>query len=693
MSRVWTLDFKRYTFRSISINMAKLKWGILATGGIAKTFARGVKASTTGKLVAVGSRSAEGAETFGKEFGIQKPHQHASYEALLADPEVEAIYIATPHPSHAEWAIKTAEAGKHVLCEKPMGMNHPEAMAMFEAALANHVFMMEAFMYRCHPQIAKVIQLIKAGEIGDVRFIQAAFSFNATYNESSRMLANALGGGGILDVGCYPVSLVRLIAGAAVGKDFDDPIEVKGSGKLNPNTHTDEWAAATLKFPSNIVAQVSTGVQIGQDNSARIYGSQGWIHIPDPWIPSRDGSPVYIVLNKGGKAKKIKVTPDAPLYALEADAVANAVNMKRIEGMPPAMTWDDTLGNMKTLDAWRKEIGLVYDQEKADAPQMKKTVTNRKLAAKPKKTAIKMKYGRIAGVDKQVSRLVMGVDNQPNIAHASVLFDAFYEAGGNAFDSGYIYMGGNAEKLLGQWVKNRGLREQVVILDKGAHTPFCDPVSLDKQFRQSLERLQMDYVDIYMMHRDNPDVPVGEFVDVMDAHRAAGRMKAFGGSNWTTARVEEALAYAEKNGKQGFSAISNNFSLARMVEPPWAGCIAASDPDYKKWLQDHQMPIMPWSSQARGFFLDDTSPEFSADPERVRCWFSDDNFERLSRARELAKKYGVRAINIALAYVLGQKFPTFPLIGPRQLSELRTSLPGLSVDLTDAEVQWLNLEA
>ncbi|MEK7766115.1 MAG: Gfo/Idh/MocA family oxidoreductase, partial [bacterium] len=153
----------------------KLKWGILSTGRIAKTFANGLKTSKTGILMAVGSRTQAAAEAFGKEFGITRCH--SSYEALLADSEVQAVYIATPHPGHAEWAIKAAEAGKHILCEKPLGLNYPEAMAIVDAAAEHDVFLMEAFMYRCHPQIAKLVELIKANAIGEVRVVQATFSF------------------------------------------------------------------------------------------------------------------------------------------------------------------------------------------------------------------------------------------------------------------------------------------------------------------------------------------------------------------------------------------------------------------------------------------------------------------------------------------------------------------------------------
>ena len=129
----------------------KLAWGIIGTGNIAKTFAKGVAQSKTGRLIAVGSRSQASADKFGEEFKV--PKRFASYEALLADPEVQAVYICTPHPMHAEWAIAAANAGKHILCEKPIGMNYPEAMAIVEAATRNNVFLMEAFMYRCHPQI------------------------------------------------------------------------------------------------------------------------------------------------------------------------------------------------------------------------------------------------------------------------------------------------------------------------------------------------------------------------------------------------------------------------------------------------------------------------------------------------------------------------------------------------------------
>jgi aryl-alcohol dehydrogenase-like predicted oxidoreductase len=304
-----------------------------------------------------------------------------------------------------------------------------------------------------------------------------------------------------------------------------------------------------------------------------------------------------------------------------------------------------------------------------------------------------MKYGRLEGIDKPISRLVMGVDNQHTLPHPAVMFDDFFERGGNAFDSAWNYGGGRCETVLGQWIKLRGVRDQVVIITKGAHTPLCRPEHLSRQLIESLERQQIDASDIYIMHRDNLDVPVGEFVDVLNEHYRAGRMKAFGGSNWTLARIDEANAYAKKKGLKGMSLVSNQLSLARPIEPVWRGCLTAGDPDSRAWFTRTQTPLFCWSSQARGFFLEGHAhPDKRDDKEMVRVWYSPDNFQRLERAKELAKKKRVRPINIALAYVLNQPFPTFALIGPRKLEETRTSLPALSVELTEQERKWLNLE-
>ena len=182
------------------------------------------------------------------------------------------------------------------------------------------------------------------------------------------------------------------------------------------------------------------------------------------------------------------------------------------------------------------------------------------------------------------------------------------------------------------------------------------------------------------MHRDNTDVPVGEFVDAMDAEVKRGRIRGiFGGSNWTRQRMDEAIAYAEKTGKTAPGALSNNFSLAEMLDPIWAGCVAASDEHWKEWAKERQIPNFAWSSQGRGFFTDRAGRDKRDDEEIVRVWYSERNFERRDRAIELAKELGRHPIHIALAYVIAQPFPVIPLIGPRTIAELEDSLSALDI--------------
>jgi aryl-alcohol dehydrogenase-like predicted oxidoreductase len=349
----------------------------------------------------------------------------------------------------------------------------------------------------------------------------------------------------------------------------------------------------------------------------------------------------------------------------------------------------DTLGNMAALDAWRKSAGLVYASEKPGFAFP--TISGQPL--RKRADATRMPTIKVPGVPVAVSRLVMGCDNQSTMPHATAMFDDFFERGGNIFDTAYVYGGGQQERLLGHWIRMRGVRGQVAVMVKGAHTPECYPEALTRQLRESLERLQIECADIYLMHRDNLDVPVGEFVDVLNEHARAGRIRAFGGSNWTLERLREARAYAEKKGLQPFRCVSNNFSLARMVDPVWAGCVSAADPRMKQWLAETETTLLAWSSQARGFFTDRAHPDKREDAELVRCWYSDDNFKRRDRAIELARHKGVAPINIALAYVLNQPFAAAALIGPRTIAETVSTLGAVGLELSEAELKWLNLES
>jgi predicted dehydrogenase len=345
--------------------MQMLNWGIMGAGGIARVFCNALRFSKTGQAAAVASQTPDKLHALADDFSI--PKRYSSYEALLQDPNIDVLYIATIHPLHAEWAIKAAEAGKHLLVEKPIGMNHAEAATMIDAAAQHDVFLMEAFMYRCHPQTQKLVELVRDGAIGDVRIIRAVFSYYTPYTPSSRAYNKALGGSGILDVGCYPASMARLIAGAAAGRPFLDPVQVKACGKVSSGG-VDLYTAATVQFDNDIVAELITGVACPMPVEVSIYGEAGRLAIANPWLPSSPCRtakqplppdtlfpPTTIELTPRGSqtAQQILVTPDRDLFTYEADMVAAHI----AERQAPAMRWDDTLGNMRLLDRWRREIG------------------------------------------------------------------------------------------------------------------------------------------------------------------------------------------------------------------------------------------------------------------------------------------------------------------------------------------------
>lgn len=653
-----------------------VRWAVLGPGNIARRFATQLPASTYGTLVAVGSSDAARARAFAEELaGTHGELRTGTYEQILADAEVDAVYISTVHTTHAALTIAALAAGKHVLCEKPLAPNHAQAMAMVDAATTSGNVLLEAYMYRFHPQTARVLELVATGAIGELRHVDAAFAF-ATGATEGRLFDPDLAGGGILDVGGYPVSYARAIAGAAAGRSFVDPVEVHAAGTVEDGVDT--WAVADLVFPGGSTATVRTGVRLA-DVGLSIYGSAGYIRLQNPWTMAEDN---VLTLAVVGQDPVTETLDGHQPYALEADALAEAIG----RGEVPQMSHDDSLGTLRVLDEWRSQIRLAYPFERDEAAIP--TVSGAPLRFGREQ----MRYGRIPGVDKDISRVVMGCDNQLTLPHAAAMFDHFAQAGGTAFDTAFIYGGGRMETLLGRWLATRGVREEVVVIAKGAHTPHCNPDALSSQLLTSLERLGIEGADVYMMHRDNPEIPVGEFVDVLDEHARAGRIGVFGGSNWTIERFEEANAYADANGRQGFSVLSNHFGLAEAYDVPWAGCMHATDPASKAWLTRTGTPLLPWSSQARGFFAR-ADPQDRSDAELARCYYSDDNFERLRRARELAGALGVHPTAIALAFVLHQPFPTFPLIGPRTIAETRSSLAAVALDLTPGQVDYLDLQS
>ncbi|SEF37339.1 Predicted dehydrogenase [Amycolatopsis pretoriensis] len=333
--------------------MTELRWGLLAAGTIAAHFAAGVDESKHGTLTAVAARDSARAREFATRFEI--PRAYGSYEELLADPDVDAVYVSTPHALHKQWAIAAAEAGKHVLCEKPLTLTAADAEEVIAAAREHDVFLMEAFMYRLHPQTRRLVELIASGAIGEVRAVDTTFSFDSNPEETARLSDPALGGGGILDVGCYCTSLARLVAQAATGQDVVEPTEVSGMAKLSPHG-VDEYATGLLRLPGDILATISCGIRLTREDGIRVYGSTGQLYVPRPaWIhPLRKPGVSQIILTPAdGEPEVIEVEATQGVFAREADHVATHIDDRQA----PELTWAETLANLRTLDRWREAVG------------------------------------------------------------------------------------------------------------------------------------------------------------------------------------------------------------------------------------------------------------------------------------------------------------------------------------------------
>jgi len=305
-----------------------------------------------------------------------------------------------------------------------------------------------------------------------------------------------------------------------------------------------------------------------------------------------------------------------------------------------------------------------------------------------------MKTISIPGLNKRVTTLIQGSDYFKPSVYEKVcrVLDQYVAIGGNTIDTAHIYCGGESEVAIGMWMEERDNREDVVILTKGAHHnqngPRVNSEAISKDLFESLERLKTDYIDLYALHRDDPAVPVSVIMDALNEHIQEGRIKAIGGSNWTTQRLQEANEYAANNGLVGFTFSSPNLSLAKPNEPFWTGCVSADSADCL-WHQENQIPLLSWSSQARGFFTGRYTPEDRSNEDLVRVFYNEENWERLRRAEIMAKEKGVSTIQIALAYVLNQPFPTCALIGAQNAEELQSCYEGAKIVLTKEELKWL----
>jgi aryl-alcohol dehydrogenase-like predicted oxidoreductase len=318
-----------------------------------------------------------------------------------------------------------------------------------------------------------------------------------------------------------------------------------------------------------------------------------------------------------------------------------------------------------------------------------------------------MIYGEIPGLPKPLPRIICGTllltDSDEE---ASSFLDSVTGMGCYAFDTAHDYGHGASEQVIGNWMAARNNRSDVIVIGKGAHPSGgrnrVDPESIRQDLRESLSRLGTDYIDLYLLHRDDPAVPVGPIIEVLNDLKRQGEIAAFGASNWTCARLEEARAYAEANGLLPFSAASSQYSLAVQYDDPYPGTVSinsAADDSQWEWYRTTQCPMLAWSSLARGFFsgkftrgnLDGFTDAQSL--ISIRCYAREDNFARLDRARQLAKDKGATVPQIALAYVFRQPLNCFPITGALNAAQFRENVEALEIGLSDEELSWLDLES
>jgi predicted dehydrogenase len=324
-----------------------LRWGILGTGNIARKFAAGLRTipqRCTG--AAVGSRGATSAAAFAQEHGCRA---HASYQALVEDPGVDVVYVGLLNHQHAEWCRRAAEAGKHVLCEKPAAMTADELEGVLATARRRGTFFMEGFLYRCHPRWEALRRLLAVRVIGELRLLHATFCFDGTGRE--RLFTRRDGGGALMDVGCYPISWLRWIAGS-------EPLATACLAQLNADG-VDLCAGGQLRFANGVLGTFQTAVQSARLTTAALHGTTGSIEVTEPWRGT-PGLAAFILRRDGRPAETITVPDDGlDTYAREALQVAAHLG----QGEAPAMTWSDSLGQARTLDALRHQAGVWWDDE------------------------------------------------------------------------------------------------------------------------------------------------------------------------------------------------------------------------------------------------------------------------------------------------------------------------------------------
>ena len=666
--------------------MPNINWGIIGPGNIANAFAHSIKYCEKSNLISVFGRNEEKVNNFADKFNI-KPY--AKFEDFISSKEIDAVYIATPHNSHYFFSLEAIKNKKHILCEKPLTMNHLESMVLLNLAKEAKLFLMEAYMYRTHPQTFNILDNLKLlKETGKKITITSSFGFAAELPKEHRLRNPLLGGGAILDVGCYPLSMSKLIAGAIKDIPYADPISINARGQID-ETGVDLQSHAELIFSDDIEAQISCAINENFINDLRISAGAIEMVVSQPWHCGQfqEGESSIKIFNSSNLIEEIAYKDNVGLFTREIDHASQCIQENKFES--ELISHADTQSNMLWLDQWRNKLGIDCPLNAID----NSPIPESKFFSFQK---TQLENRTLPGLDKVASRLALGCDNQTSSLHAYTMFDHFYGAGGRIFDTAYIYNNGNGDKYLGDWINSRGVEENVIVLGKGAHTPQCEPQYIRPQIIESLERLNIKQLDIFCLHRDNTEIPVAEFIDALDEIANEGLINLIGASNWGLDRFAEARNYSHTHDKVSFSVLSNNFSLAEMVDPVWPGCVGMND-IFMDYINENGIMLFPWSSQARGFFIkkkEITSNEHFSNPsleEEIRVWHNEKNLKRRSKCFELAIKKNVEPIQIALAYVVQKSSLIFPLVGPRTIFETNSSIKASQIQLTNEEMSELTI--
>ncbi|MXZ39049.1 MAG: hypothetical protein F4Z19_12535 [Holophagales bacterium] len=663
--------------------VATLRWGILGPGAIARSFATAIDGLEGHEVVAAGSRDPERALAFNAERGFTAA-EAGTYRDLVRSESVDAVYVASPHPGHLEHAALALRHGKAVLCEKPLCVNASEARRLCAIASERGRPLLEAMWTRFLPATLRAAEWVANGTIGEPSRVVCSFGFHTQFNPESRLYDPELAGGSLLDVGCYTLSLAALVFGDRMTGGEIPQLEVRAD--LAPSG-VDQHCKVVLRFGDGAEAYLESSISRATSATAVIQGDGGRILIPDFW-----------------RAQTLKLECETQEVAsLECPFLCNGYEYQalEIERMlrdgdveSPLLPHAESIALIELMDEIRRRIGVQYPFESSVGVS---AGTHRAMTYRP-----------FAAPARHLPRLILGTmplngDTSTSQGDADALLDAAFENGICAVDTGHVYGGGASERAVGSWLERRGLADDVFVLSKGCHPdaagPRVNPKALDQDLSESLDRLRLPAVDLYMLHRDDPAVPVDEMVDAFAEQLAAGRLRAYGLSNWTRARIEEACDYAEANDRPLPAASSPNFSLADQVRDPWGGgCVTltgAAAADDRDWHRRTGMAIFAWSSLARGLFSGRvTRRALAAEPGLVddacrAAYVHEVNLARLDRVIEFAEAGGASVPQIALAWVLAQDLPLHAIVGAATQQEVEDLAAAVALSLTDEEEKWL----